>query len=277
MTPATRKTKTLVFGATGRIGGALIRRLNQLNMPATALPRHAFDRCISTNAAHDVLRACNLRENDRVIIATGEVDPNADPAKIHRVNTAVPERIANAAISLGAGPVTLGTVMETRIPAHGHNRYIASKADLGAMSQGRWLHLQLHTIYGGPPPHRAMFLGQMLESLVSGTRFSMTSGLQQREYHHLDDEADAILRASDMGGHWPTELASGKKITLADLATDVFRFFGREDLLGINDLEPPKEEVYAPVDIGSPVMFYNYRNARPAVAFWLSAYVRRAC
>src|SRR5262249_52218512 len=124
--------------------------------------------------------------------------------------------------------------------------------DAGAKSC-RFMHVRMHTIYGSAPKAH-MFLGQILTSLQNGTPFCMSSGEQLREYHHADDIAVAITgilaRQWDFGTI--IELNSGNPVRLIDLARQVFRAFGREELLQVGALAGAEGENKARVFPASP-------------------------
>ncbi|MFP6757348.1 MAG: NAD-dependent epimerase/dehydratase family protein [Alphaproteobacteria bacterium] len=140
----------------------------------------------------------------------------------------------------GVRYITVGSVMERTDPLARANRYIASKIalaqallELASQDPGvSALHLRLHTLYGSRHPHPHMFIGQIAQCLLSDTPFAMSTGLQYRQYHHVDDIAQAIgtgdagLRLStrrwSQDANWARRRATAKR-PLARRRTGVHR------------------------------------------------------
>lgn len=239
-----------------------------------ALVRSDLEACASLGQAESRLRGLGLGRDSTVVIAAGEINPNASIETLRRSNLTLPSLAAQAAVDLGARAVTLGTVLEARLPPGAQNPYVQSKFALAKAAEGKWLHLRLNTIYGGGAPASFMFLGQLLAALKAGERFSMTSGEQRREYHHVEDEATAILTLSARMATGMQEVNSGQDTSLAELARGVFTHFGRGDLLGIGDLPFPAQETYHPqIDPASVVTEVPFRDTVAAVCTWLEKYL----
>lgn len=260
-----------VFGASGRIGQALVRAGGQ------ALARSDYEACTDVAAAQTHLQKLGVSENSLVLIAAGQINPSTSAECLERVNFQLASSAAQAAIGLNARAVTLGTVLETRLAADAQNAYVESKSKLAEQSKSGWLHLRLNTIYGGSAPPEFMFMGQLLKALKAKNRFSMTAGLQRREYHHVDDEARAILALADRYQEGRFEVNSGQDTSLAELARGVFKHFDCLDLLGIGDLPSPKHESYEPgSQKNEPVKGVAFRDTVPAVCSWLESCIQRS-
>ena len=137
-------------------------------------------------------------------------------------------------------------------------------------SEGRFLHIRLHTLYGGVvKPY--MFLGQVLQSLRSGTPFSMSSGDQLREYHHVEDVGESVARL--MGSGWregAMDLSAGAPLSLASFAKAIYAHFGKERLLRIGSLPRPEGENLDRVFPRSPESWLpSSRDAVAGVIGWL--------
>ena len=220
-----------------------------------------------------------------IVFANGLTDPRAATTELIDSNVEFPLSVIHATCATpGIRYLTLGTIFENFEEFASVNPYVRSKRLLSERllaipdlaESGRALHLQLHTIYGGPPKSH-MFLGQMLQALERGAEFCMSSGEQLREYHHVDDIAGAILEL--LFRTWedepnPIELNSGAPIRLADLATAVFSAFDRLHLLkvGALDTTPGDNRVRVFPRSDTSVLPY-YRD--PIVG--VLNYVRRHC
>ena len=119
-----------------------------------------------------------------------------------------------------------------------------------------------------------MFMGQMLKALRANTRFSMTSGAQLREYHHVDDEAKVIIALGSKFDHGCFDISHGYNISLYDLAHSIFEHFNKIDLLGVGDIESPSIEAFEPIfKPQTYIQNHNFRKTLPAIKQWLEIYI----
>ena len=175
--------------------------------------------------------------------------------------------------------MTFGSVLEDRPGLAAATPYLASKRRLlerhsdPARPRGvPWLHVQLHTLYGGhKPPHPGMFAGGMFASLRDRKPFHMSAGEQLREYHHVADVAASVIdRLSEEVGDGPVVLSSGEPIRLRDLAKGVFSHFGAGDLLKVGARRHDVGEVFENVYRRSPQLV-AYRDPIAGVIAWFEA------
>lgn len=241
----------ILFGASGQLGSAL----------CSAMKGHAVIRAFAwrdlESIADDPILLRSEVLDDRpcdVLFASGLTDPNEDPLRLRRANVTFVQNVVAAARGLDARFLTFGTIQEHFPELCATNPYLESKLVLGrwmaaeAAAQpaaGRFLHLRLHTLYGGEPkPH--MFLGQILRSLRDRTVFRMSAGDQLREYHHAQDVAQGVrnlLQRDWSGLPGPMlDMNSGRPLRLADLARTIYTAFGAPELLEVGALARPKQE-----------------------------------
>lgn len=171
----------------------------------------------------------------------------------HRFPAALHARLAALADVCSPRLVTFGSVLENNARLVAATPYLASKrrllerhADPARPRRVPWLHVQLHTLYGGhKPPHPAMFAGQMFAALRDRTPFHMSAGEQLREYHHVADVAANVIDGLGRDiGDGPVVLSSGAPIRLRSLAEGVFAHFAAGDLLRIGALRHDAGEVF---------------------------------
>lgn len=260
---------SVLLGGTGLLGGAVRRRFGGCRPAESGLSlldsHRVFDEIAATGFSDSVRGVHDSVDVPQDwILATGIVDPKADANRLRRVNAALPTRLYQILCEDGAhrsqGPashrfVTFGSVLENRDDIARSNPYIASKRELlqswrSLSPQGAvpWIHVQLHTLYGGGVPHPFMFLGQMYAALKQRRPFAMSQGNQFREYHHADDIAaclSAILEDLEAGPKLE-DLSSGRPVRLRDLAERIFGHFGVPDLLEVGALSAENAEVYEP-------------------------------
>jgi len=189
-----------------------------------------------------------------IYICSGLLDPKLGAEELNRINFVLPANIIRAVADLDVRVVTFGTAMEGLLVS---NPYVQSKMALARFIESRSastcsvLHVRIHTLYGGGEPSQFMLLGLMLQALRQDHPFPMTQGRQLREYHHVEDDAVAILQLVRGGVVGPVVLSHGHPIALRSLAKSVFDSMGKPHLLQLGALpEPPEEnfsQVFAPV------------------------------
>jgi len=263
-----------LLGGRGRLGQAVLASRHASE--TTLLDRWVYENWWRPDMVGSIEQFFKVApEGSVVLVAAGLLDPALSAAEHQRVNVELPVNVIHGACKAGLRVVTVGTVME-RLSRH-PNPYIASKAKLGqfvaqrAAAGDSVLHLQVHTLYGGGAPAPFMFLGQLCDALRHERVFEMSPGRQLREYHHVDDEAQAlqVLIAAGVNGVMP--LSHGAPVTLAHLASHIFDAAGRPDLLRIGARAEPPDDNYATV-LPRPPLLKNV-NFRPALEH-VAAYVQ---
>jgi nucleoside-diphosphate-sugar epimerase len=78
-----------------------------------------------------------------------------------------------------------------------------------------------------------MFLGQIASAIFNNKTFEMTSGEQLREYHHIEDDAQAIGWLLNSNTSGIVQISHGHPIKLATMATEIFKHFNCVNLLEI--------------------------------------------
>lgn len=270
----------LVLGASGRLGTGLCTELAARGVLAPS--RSAYQNWWRPDAVPEITRYLSEQGSciEVVFVAAGIIDPAASAADHERVNYLLPQQVIRAASLLGIRVITFGTMLETistNIPVGG---YVASKAALARVveelaREGRQaLHLRIHTLYGGGPPDPFMFTGQMLTALRKRQPFLMSPGTQLREYHHIDDEAPAVVTLAESGACGVVELNHGDPISLAEIAQGTFRALGASDLLKIGALPAPAHEKLGLRFPRPPLLAgHFFRDARVAMVDYIKSYL----
>jgi nucleoside-diphosphate-sugar epimerase len=78
-----------------------------------------------------------------------------------------------------------------------------------------------------------MFLGQIFHAITSKDMFYMSGGEQIREYHHIDDDAEAIVELTKNTGGGLIDISHGEPEKLKDIAISLFDHFNSRELLNI--------------------------------------------
>ena len=178
-----------------------------------------------------------------IFVTSGLLDPNLNYEDLLRINYHLPKNIIDGVRHLGMRVVTFGTILERSLQPK--NNYVASKSALSSYISSldatcqTTNHFQLHTLFGLGQPNRFMFLGQILSALKKNRPFFMISGRQLREYHHYDDEAEAIKLTVKSPLSSIITLSHGNPIDLNSIANSIFDAFGKRELLhSIEEVEP---------------------------------------
>lgn len=274
----------LLLGAGGQLGSALLQRFRRD-------PRRFPEVACATWAELEPLlddpeslkrlllpQGAGPRGWD-VVFALGDTNPASPPEELMRSNLLVVQQAVRALEAEGGNCryLTFGSIQEHFPGICAANPYLHSKLALGSWmaarsGEGRFLHIRLHTLYGGVvKPY--MFLGQILRSLRSGTSFSMSSGDQLREYHHVEDVGESVTRLMASGwGEGVVDLSTGAPLSLASLATAIYAHFGKEALLRIGSLPRPEGENLHRIFPRSPEPWLPCsREAVAGVIGWLEA------
>ena len=262
-------TDVVILGSSGRLGRALCAAYDgaRIHRPTRAdiLAWSKSDGAKRYFAA--------LPEKTHIHVALGVIDPKAPGDVLESVNVGIPRQVLDASLASGHRVFTYGTVMEGILSEGQRNPYIESKVRLADLVRsyadegGTAAHFRLHTLYGGAPPPDFMFAGQMFNAIRSGTEFPMTNGRQYREYHHVSDEADAIVNARPTSA--VVEVSHGNPIRLRDLATSVFDAFNATDLLKLGAIADPVSEFYtSAAPEPAATVCGAFRPARPGVIAW---------
>lgn len=111
----------------------------------------------------------------------------------------------------------------------------------------------------GPFEDPRRFVPSIVLSLLAGERAPMTEGTQRRDLLHVADAgaAFAALAASDVTG--PVNVASGRAVALREVAAEIARDIGAEQLLAIGALPMPVGE--------PPVLQADVRRLREQVGW----------
>ena len=280
--PASGERLVVLFGATGRLGRALARRLTIDRRRLLAVAHEIIPAGLP--ALIELLRDIGAAGGLDMVFAGGLTDPALAEPDLIAANVSLPLSVIDATRDIrDLRWLTVGSALE-QVPAlAASNPYLRSRrrlsetiqAQTSALGAERIVHLRLHTLYGGAPIAH-MFLGQMADALACARPFAMSSGKQRREFHHVDDIAAAIVAL--LGRVWAfpdgLELAAGDAVRLGDLAEAVFGALGRRELLRVGSLATPAgEETIVPSTPSPPWLLTARRRQQDGVIAWLRAYL----
>lgn len=212
----------------------------------------------------------------KIINCAGLTDPKL-PKQLHvDVNFELPKNLLNFSEVEDIDLITFGSVMENNPELCLQNPYLRAKEMFFSYisdrikTNSKLLHLQLHTLYGGKKLHSHMFLGQMFAAIEKGGEFRMTDGLQLREYHHIDDDIQALTRIFDTKNYGILEISHNEKLTLRSIAEFVFSEFNVTSKLKLGELPNPSIELYTSgINLDSDVRQEGFRATLPGITDYL--------
>ena len=268
-----------VVGSQGQLGTTLANSLRNLAPSFAEKNFHAIAFNDSPDFPQMIADQISSYDVFDMIIATGLTNPTLDPKSLEKANLLQVQEI----ISHCHGPqrrfITLGSIFEKFPEVCQQNAYLNSKQKLSqwVASQNTFniRHLRLHTIYGGERKHlkEYMFLGQIAKALTSGQEFKMSSGEQLREYHHVHDVSQGIL--AGLSKPWNKsqicEVNSGKPLKLKDIATELFKTYGRLESLHIGAIDSAKGENMTQVFLPDfSYAHFHFRDAISGIKEWFN-------
>lgn len=264
-----KKKQIFIIGSNARLAKAIVAFYKTENI--ILVEREIYENWGEDQHLNSIYDYFNkqLKLDTIIFITSGILDSNTSITKLEKVNFHLPWNIIKSLEATNIKIITFGTILE-KIKGI-ENFYVKSKLKLSCkintLQNRNVLHIRLHTMYGYGLPSSFMFLGQILTSLKHRSVFNMSSGVQIREYHHLDDVAKSIdiLVEKDITGI--TEITSGTGIDLRSLAQGIFKYFELENLLkiGIKRIDQKeklennykKNEFLKEVDFRHPIIGIN--------------------
>lgn|GEM_PF-925703 len=262
--------KCFLIGSRGRLGKAIASEY--ANEGIVLLKRSVYESWSGNSGSDKVSKYFEKisTEDSIIFVASGLLDPRLPKEDLLKVNYHLPKNLIDGATNLGIKVITFGTAMEGLLQSK--NPYVQSKTALGeyvgkvASADRPAIHLQMHTLYGLGEPDPFMFIGQILTAIQNNAIFSMTSGRQLREYHHLNDEAKAIRNIAKIAHPGVINISHGKPVTLRAVAENIFDALGKRELLHVGALPEPLDENYEqvlkPIDI---LLGIEFRDSLPAI------------
>lgn len=196
----------------------------------------------------NLVRSLKNFDNSTLIITKAILNPKLNESEINYWNYTFPKRIITEifALELNIRIVTFGSIHELSKLS---NPYLNSKRKLAyfinAQNNSNIIHYRLHTIFGEGYPIRAMFLGQIYESLVNNSTFRMSHGNQLRQYHTYSEIVSIVTNNLSEIAALPNiyNINGDTWVTLRDLASSIFYEFGKEEMLKIGEIDSPQNEI----------------------------------
>lgn len=262
------KREKLILGSRGN----LALRLKERFSDAITIPRSEF---LNWSTPDDILKVLQDRDVD-IYVAVGIISKHATKQDLERVNLGIPKLVSEAIRDTNSRLITFGSIMEKSKKICEENPYINTKYRLSTYLEDKlpseaFLHLRMHTLYGGAKPNTEMFLGQLFESIKNRANFSMTSGKQVREYHHIDDDIDAIEVLMTKGCRGVQEITHGEALKLFEIANKVLQHFKLGEMLRVGEITEIPSEIFSPIGVKSAELHeVNFRPSIEGIITYLS-------
>ena len=264
----------LVTGATGFVGGRLVRRLLGEGWDvATLAPEGEVDLAVDLREPEPVELALRSLAPTVVFhlaaIARGGTD-RAGIEEMLSVNIDGTRILTQAMARLGKPPrlISAGSLAEYGSaegpykgaptcgdvsPYGGSKRIVAALARLYAQQSGATAIVIRSCDLYGPSRSGPYFLPSLLRALREGERFAMTTGEQVRDHLFVDDFVDALVLGANVPceGFGATSVGSGAPTSLIELATRAAALLGKVKDLDVGALpHRPGEPLCMCADVG---------------------------
>lgn len=225
--------RILVTGAGGFIGSAIVRRLEKDGHEAISLQADLLSEALpdlaATGATHCIHTAwytshADFLTNDinRSWVAASLRLARAFPGRFTGLGTCLEYDVANAG----------GPCAEGRTPLRPETLYARSKLDLFKALEESDLDFAWARIFFvyGPGDRAGRLIPQMLDQLRRGEPAEPSFGGLQRDYIHVDDLAEQIVRIATSDVRGAINTGTGEAPTLSDICVAGAAAIGRPDL-----------------------------------------------
>jgi len=265
-------SRVLVAGSTGFLGAALTARLARDGTTVAGVSRSTGVDLTRWEQV-EPLGCCDV-----IVNVAGRASVPAsfdDPHGFHRENFLCTLNLLELARRTGARLVQAGSyvygtpsalpVDETH-PLAAHNPYAAIKlaaerlcADYHRDAGVAVTVLRIFNVYG--PGQRADFLVPTILDGIRGGTIELADPSPRRDFVHLDDVADALVRAIewDHDGSEAINIGSGHSVSVAELVEMAVRTSGREVRVRYRNLARPGEVADVVADVRKAAATLGWR------------------
>lgn len=192
-----------------------------------------------------------------IINATGLTNVAVDQDHLRFLNVDLPLFLNKVFTAADLLTVYAGAVMENFPEYCKSSKYLASKLELSRKlesSGGNWINLRFNQWYGTKSLRSHLFLGAAIESLKNRTPFCMGSGLQLREFHHIQDDLPVFSILDRTFLRTNVNMCHGETLRLKDLAVALFAYFDCENLLRVNCRNDSPNDNYSSIFSRNPIL-----------------------
>jgi len=215
-------------------------------------------------------------DNTNVFNCVGVINPDGAKEDIESLNYDLPVLLSEESVNLKFRLFTFGTVMETLPNYATSNNYLDSKLRFynKFINSESWMnsntHIQMHTLYGGKRIHPHMFLGQIRQAISHNEVFKMSGGEQIREYHHIDDDAQAIKLLSMLNISGVKNISHSQPKKLKDVAISIFNHFDRAPLLKLSESQTDLNDNLGVIfEKSEELSHIHFRDSIENIILWL--------
>lgn len=222
-------TGVLVTGGSGFIGSAVVRRLLAGGNEVIAPGRDELDLLSdSESELSEFIEKSGVSYCIHCAWYTNHADYLTHP--VNRDWLAASLRLARACRDIRF--VGMGTCLEhEREPA---TLYARCKRELFEALAGNFAWVRVFFVYG-PGDRRGRLIPNMIDRFAGGEPAGPTYGGLRRDYVHVDDLADQIVRIANSDQRGPIDVGTGAAPTLSEIFAAGASAFGRPELAVVND------------------------------------------
>lgn len=281
--------RVLITGATGFIGRALTARLRGSGTHVVGIARHTSAdephvAAVDVTCRGDLATAFRELEPTHVFHLAANLDRRGGLDALEAafvVNALGTANVVSCAASIGCERVlVVGTAEEygpidapfregdRELPRsiYGITKLAGSRTALAAGLLGELgVTVVRPTIAYGPGQSTALFLPALLRSVLDGRPFPMTAGYQTRDFLHVDDLVEGLVRAATTpeATGLIVNLGSGEPVTIRAVAEMVERIVGTHGVVrpGMVPLREGEAMAYS-VDLGRATRLLSWASSR---------------
>lgn len=298
MTAGVAARRALVTGASGFIGGHLVRRLHADGWYVAAVSRSR------RQVAHvDTCAVVDLTDPTAVAEAVGAANPDvvfhlaSAVTGARGIDAVWPTLMGNAvstvavlqaAVEAGVPRVVLAGSMEEYAAASGPpSPYAAAKlaahtyADLFRSSFGiAVVHLRIFMVYGPGQEDRTKLVPAVAAALSRGEVPPLSSGRRRVDWVHVDDVVEALISAAvvEPAPDVPVDVGSGTATSIRDVVELIGRLTGVDPSEGFGRLPDRPRETEPVADVDTAQRLLRWQPTTPleaGLAATVASYAQR--
>jgi len=257
----------LIVGSSSNLSFAIQSFCRRNGIPFSVIPTYetrswnSSEIVINQKVLSSVRAHLDLIQFDRIIWTIGLTNSHSSPSELDFVNVTFPITFAKIIGTTNfTGPTLFpGALMENFDLLSGDSPYLKSKRRFSeklSIVDSNWVNLRFSVWYGKERIKTHLFLGSLISALRMNSDFQMSNGLQLREYHHIDDDVQALFVDFGRLSQVHLNVAHGETYTLGQIAERIFSSVGKLNLLRLGALPSNPNENYN-VYFEPPEIFRN--------------------
>jgi nucleoside-diphosphate-sugar epimerase len=275
--------RTLIVGSSSNLSRALQQYCFNFDEPFDLVSTELLKYWIENSSGTEIealLESKTLSGDvSRIVYAAGLTNPQFSPRVLETINVDLPLRIARLFSTSEVIVMFPGAFMENFPRFCRTSVYLSTKLTFAQRLEqisGNWINLRFNQWYGMRELRSHLFLGQAIDSIRNRREFSMSDGMQLREYHHIEDDVRVFFHCLENSYQSHVDVTHGEFLRLRDLASELFESFQSSHLLQLGKLKTNPDDNfdrYFPYNL--KLSGLNFRKTREGILDYASSVIRR--